>query len=151
MLGELFLEVFAVEVPRVVVAIAATAVMSILKPIIVMRLLYVQLKVILDKMVSSQAKVNFRVNMYSLIYLEILGLMKKCDSSMIHTEKTKALQIKWACQGTYILLDLVIQHILNSLAIVQWSLRLLGQHQPVLMSPLINSPLATVVPEFVMC
>jgi len=40
---------------------------------------------------SSQAQVTFRVNMYLPVYLELLGLMKKCDTSAIHTEKTKGL------------------------------------------------------------
>ncbi|KAI6035904.1 hypothetical protein PISMIDRAFT_113035, partial [Pisolithus microcarpus 441] len=73
-LGKLFPEVFSAKVPRVTVAIAATV-----------------LKVILNKMVSSQSEVNFRVGTYTPVYLEILGLMKKCDTSMIHTEKTKSL------------------------------------------------------------
>ena len=67
-----------------------------------------QLKVILDELVSSQAQVNFRVNMYSPVYLKILRLTKKCDTSAIHAEKTKGLRIQWAHQGMYI--HLVIQH-----------------------------------------
>ncbi|KAI6001481.1 hypothetical protein EDD15DRAFT_2361905 [Pisolithus albus] len=82
-LGKLFPEVFSAEVPRVAVAIAATA-----------------LKVILDEMVSSQSEVNFRVSTYTPVYLEILGLMKKCDTSVIHTEKTKSLRINWATLGS---------------------------------------------------
>ena len=76
--------------------------------ILFIRLLYMQLKVILDELVSSQAQVNFRVNTYSLVYLEILGLTKKCDTSAIHAEKTKGLQIQWAHQGRYV--HLIIQH-----------------------------------------
>ncbi|KAI6024755.1 hypothetical protein PISMIDRAFT_99306 [Pisolithus microcarpus 441] len=64
-LGKLFPEVFLAELPRVTVAIAATV-----------------LKVILDEMVSLQSEVNFRVSTYTLVYLEILGLMKKCDTSV---------------------------------------------------------------------
>ncbi|KAI6000636.1 hypothetical protein EDD15DRAFT_2362122 [Pisolithus albus] len=82
-LGKLFPEVFSAEVPRVAVAIAATA-----------------LKVILDEMVSSQSEVNFRVSTYTPVYLEILGLMKKCDTSVIHAEKTKSLRINWATLGS---------------------------------------------------
>ncbi|KAI6100027.1 hypothetical protein EDD16DRAFT_1717707 [Pisolithus croceorrhizus] len=82
-LRKLFPEVFLAEVPRVAVAIAATA-----------------LKVILNKTVSLQSEVNLRVSTYTLVYLEILGLMKKCDTSMIHTEKTKSLQINWATLGS---------------------------------------------------
>jgi hypothetical protein len=92
-LGKRFPEVFAAEVPRVTVAITATAVTFILEMniLLICLLYYVQLKVILDELVSSQAQVNFRVNTYSPVYLEILGLTKKCDTSAIHAEKTKEL------------------------------------------------------------
>ncbi|KAF8546811.1 hypothetical protein OG21DRAFT_1527584 [Imleria badia] len=49
--GKLFLEVFAQEVPRVMVALAATA-----------------LKVILDEIASSQGEVNFQVTTYLPVY-----------------------------------------------------------------------------------
>ncbi|KAF8547660.1 hypothetical protein OG21DRAFT_1526998 [Imleria badia] len=42
------------------------------------------LKVVLDEMVSGQAKVNFKVTIYAAVYTEILRLMSKCDSSAIH-------------------------------------------------------------------
>ncbi|KAL4072555.1 hypothetical protein V8B97DRAFT_2023340 [Scleroderma yunnanense] len=71
---QLFPEVFGEEVPRVAIAIAATA-----------------LKVGLNKMVSSQGKVSFQVSTYTLVYLEMLGLMDKCNTSVIHAEKTKSL------------------------------------------------------------
>ncbi|KAI6032440.1 hypothetical protein EDC04DRAFT_2898154 [Pisolithus marmoratus] len=73
-LSKPFPEVFSAEVPRVAVAIAATV-----------------LKVILNEMVSLQNEVNFRVGTYTPVYLEILGLMKKCDTSVIHAKKTKSL------------------------------------------------------------
>ncbi|KIM52386.1 hypothetical protein SCLCIDRAFT_141189, partial [Scleroderma citrinum Foug A] len=72
--GQLFPEVFQIEVPRVTVAISATA-----------------LKVALDEMVSSKGEVSFRVSTYLPVYLEILGLMKKCDTSAVHAAKTKSL------------------------------------------------------------
>ncbi|KAI6136008.1 hypothetical protein F5141DRAFT_1208385 [Pisolithus sp. B1] len=67
----LFPEVFSLEVPRVAMAIATTA-----------------LKVVLNKIVSGVGKVNFRVPTYSPIYVEILRLMSKCDTSPIHQAKT---------------------------------------------------------------
>ncbi|KAG6372688.1 hypothetical protein JVT61DRAFT_7452 [Boletus reticuloceps] len=73
-IGKLFPEVFKSEVPRVTVAFAATA-----------------LKVVLDEIISGQAKVNFKVGVYSLVYTDVLGLMDKCNSSAIHGAKTKAL------------------------------------------------------------
>ncbi|KIK19917.1 hypothetical protein PISMIDRAFT_106687, partial [Pisolithus microcarpus 441] len=81
-LRQLFPEVFRVEVLRVTVAIAAMA-----------------LKVILNEVASSQGGVSFRVGTYMLVYLEILGLMKKCDTSVTHTEKTRSLRVKWASLG----------------------------------------------------
>ncbi|KAI6097773.1 hypothetical protein EV401DRAFT_1895390 [Pisolithus croceorrhizus] len=99
-LRKLFPEVFLAEVPRVAVAIAATAVtLSWISTSTTVCLLFSKLKVILNKTVSLQSEVNLRVSTYTLVYLEILGLMKKCDTSMIHTEKTKSLQINWATLG----------------------------------------------------
>ena len=54
-------------------------------------LCYVQLKVILNKILSSQVEVSFQVNTYSPAYLKMLSLMKKCDTSPFHAKKTKAL------------------------------------------------------------
>ncbi|KAI5994384.1 hypothetical protein EDD15DRAFT_2366466 [Pisolithus albus] len=100
-LGKLFPEVFSAEVPRVAVAIAATAVtLPWISTSTTARLLFSKLKVILDEMVSSQSEVNFRVSTYTPVYLEILGLMKKCDTSVIHAEKTKSLRINWATLGS---------------------------------------------------
>ncbi|KIM61920.1 hypothetical protein SCLCIDRAFT_25396 [Scleroderma citrinum Foug A] len=72
--GQQFPEVFVTEVPRVMVAVSATA-----------------LKVVLDEMASLQGEVAFRVAAYMPVYLEILGLMKKCDTSPTHTMKTRSL------------------------------------------------------------
>ncbi|KAI6021254.1 hypothetical protein EDC04DRAFT_2607232 [Pisolithus marmoratus] len=71
LLGQLFPGVFSPEVPRVTTAITATA-----------------LKVALDEIVSGVGEVNFRVAIYSPVYVEILGLMSKCDTSPIHWAKT---------------------------------------------------------------
>ncbi|KAN0101331.1 hypothetical protein V8E55_001315, partial [Tylopilus felleus] len=81
-LSKSFPEVFMGEVPRIMVAIAATA-----------------LKVVLDEDASGEGEVNFRVSKYSLVYTEILGLMSKCDTSTIHSEKTRVLCKRWAQLG----------------------------------------------------
>ncbi|KAI6039270.1 hypothetical protein EDC04DRAFT_2603373 [Pisolithus marmoratus] len=84
-LGKLFPEVFSAEVPRVAVAIAATVVTFPQIPTSTTTcLLFSKLKVILNKMVSLQIEVNFR----------------KCDTSVIHAEKMKSLQIHWASLGS---------------------------------------------------
>ena len=58
-----------------------------------------KLKVILDEMATSQGEVAFRVATYTPIYLEMLSLMKKCDTSPMHTVKTKSLRIEWVRIG----------------------------------------------------
>ena len=58
-----------------------------------------KLKVMLDEMATSQGEVAFRVATYMPVYLEILGLMKKCDTSPMHAVKTKVLRVKWARIG----------------------------------------------------
>ena len=58
-----------------------------------------QLKVALDETASAHGEVSFRVSAYTPVYLEMLGLMKKCDTSPIHAEKTRALQVEWARIG----------------------------------------------------
>ncbi|KAI6037896.1 hypothetical protein EDC04DRAFT_2897069 [Pisolithus marmoratus] len=46
------------------------------------------LKVMLDEIASGVGEVNFGVTIYSPVYVEILGLMSKCDTSPIHWAKT---------------------------------------------------------------
>lgn len=62
-------------------------------------MIFLQLKVILDEIAAGQGEVNFRVNIYSPVYTEILGLMSKCDTSAIHCAKTKNLRKRWAQLG----------------------------------------------------
>ncbi|KAI5985281.1 hypothetical protein EDD15DRAFT_2374330 [Pisolithus albus] len=57
------------------------------------------LKVVLDEIASS-GEVTFRVATYTPIYLEMLGLMNKCDTSSIHAAKMKALQTEWVRIGS---------------------------------------------------
>lgn len=65
-------------------------------------MVYLKLKVALDEMVSSKGEVSFQVSTYSPVYLEILGLMKKCDTSAVHAAKTKSLRMEWATTGRYV-------------------------------------------------
>ena len=58
-----------------------------------------KLKVVLDEMATSQGEVAFRVATYMPVYLEILGLMKKCDTSATHAVKTRSLRVEWARIG----------------------------------------------------
>ena len=58
-----------------------------------------KLKVMLDEMATSQGEVAFGVATYMPIYLEILGLMRKCDTSPMRAAKTKVLQVEWARIG----------------------------------------------------
>ena len=97
--GQQFLEVFATEVPRVTVAVSATAVLSVSVYTLLTLLTKFKLKVVLDEMASLQGKVAFRVAAYMPVYLEILGLMKKCDTSPMHAMKTRSLQVEWARIG----------------------------------------------------
>lgn len=89
--SKLFPEVFAEEVLRVTVAIAATAVGLFVAFVTFDIDSFMQLKVMLDKITSGQGEVNFWVNTYTPVYREILGLMSKCDMSPIHSVKTRAL------------------------------------------------------------
>jgi len=51
---------------------------------ILLMLINSQLKVVLDEVAAGQGEVNFRVTTYSPVYSEILGLMSKCDSNIVH-------------------------------------------------------------------
>jgi hypothetical protein len=61
-----------------------------------------QLKVVLDEIASGRGEVSFRVNTYLPVYSEILGLMNKCDTNVIHRDKTKAVRTRWAQLGRYV-------------------------------------------------
>ena len=43
--------------------------------------------------------VSFKHNVYADIYIDILGLMAKCDTSPVHQAKTQALHNQWAKIG----------------------------------------------------
>ena len=57
---------------------------------------HMQIKVALDEVVSEGKEVTFKHDVYSDIYINILGLMAKCDMAPIHCAKTTALCMQWA-------------------------------------------------------
>ncbi|KAF8838880.1 hypothetical protein BDN67DRAFT_982217 [Paxillus ammoniavirescens] len=69
----LFPEVFKNEVPTTI-ALAATT-----------------LKIALDEITARRKDVNFRRDVYSKVYLTMICLMGKCNTSEVHSAKTKAL------------------------------------------------------------
>ena len=44
-------------------------------------------------------EVTFKHDVYLDVYVDVLGLMAKCDTSPVHCAKTKALQVQWAKIG----------------------------------------------------
>lgn len=62
-----------------------------------------QIKVALDEIADGK-EVTFKRDIYSDVYIDILGLMAKCDTSTVHRAKTKALRVQWAKIGRYVLL-----------------------------------------------
>ncbi|KAI5990603.1 hypothetical protein EDD15DRAFT_2369664 [Pisolithus albus] len=81
-IASIFPEVFEKEVPRAAVALATTAI-----------------KVALDEMVVEGKEVTFKCDVYADVYIDLLGLMAKCDTAPIHRAKTKALRVEWASIG----------------------------------------------------
>ncbi|KAF8546166.1 hypothetical protein OG21DRAFT_1491518 [Imleria badia] len=80
--GNLFPEVFANEVPRAAVALTATVI-----------------KLALDEVATEGKEVTFKRDVYADVYVDIMGLMVKCDTSPVHCAKTKALRVHWAKIG----------------------------------------------------
>ena len=98
----IFPEVFQNEVPRATVALAATAIYIFFHfntPFCMLN--QMQIKVALDEVVSEGKEVTFKRDVYSDIYVDILGLMAKCDMAPVHRAKTKALRVQWAKIGRY--------------------------------------------------
>ncbi|KAN0074463.1 hypothetical protein V8E55_011875 [Tylopilus felleus] len=77
--SNLFPKVFANEVSRTAVVLAATLI-----------------KLALDEVVVEGKEVTFKQDVYANIYVDIMGLMVKCDTSPIHRTKTKVLHVHWA-------------------------------------------------------
>ena len=50
-------------------------------------------------------EVTFKRDVYADVYVDVLGLMAKCDSSVVHHAKTKALRVQWAKIGRCVLLN----------------------------------------------
>ncbi|KIM56134.1 hypothetical protein SCLCIDRAFT_133274 [Scleroderma citrinum Foug A] len=60
------------------------------------------IKVTQDEIVAEGEEVTFKCNVYMDIYVDILGLMAKCDTSPVHRAKTKALHVQWVKIGRYV-------------------------------------------------
>ena len=50
-------------------------------------------------MVVEGKEVTFRRDVYMDVYVDLLGLMAKCDTAPVHCAKTKALRVEWAKIG----------------------------------------------------
>ncbi|KAI6038073.1 hypothetical protein EDC04DRAFT_2604353 [Pisolithus marmoratus] len=56
----------------------------------------IEIKVALDEMVVEGKEVTFKHDIYADVYIDLLGLMAKCDTVPVHCAKTKALHVEWA-------------------------------------------------------
>ncbi|KAG6373555.1 hypothetical protein JVT61DRAFT_6198 [Boletus reticuloceps] len=65
----------------------------------------VPIKLTLDKVAAEGKEVVFKCDIYADVYVDILGLMVKCDTTPIHQAKTKALRVQWAKLGRQVLID----------------------------------------------
>ncbi|KAI6041969.1 hypothetical protein EDC04DRAFT_2892470 [Pisolithus marmoratus] len=81
-IANLFPEVFQSEVPCTSVALAMTTI-----------------KVALDEVIAKGKDVTFKQDIYVDVYVDILGLMSKCNTSLIHCAKTKACHVQGAKIG----------------------------------------------------
>jgi hypothetical protein len=63
----------------------------------------IQIKLALDEVSIEGKKVTFKHDVYASVYINILGLMGKCDMNPIHRVKTKALRVQWAKTGRYMI------------------------------------------------
>ena len=62
-------------------------------------LTFTQIKLALDEVAAEGKEVIFKRDVYADIYVDIIGLMAKCDTTPIHRAKTKALRVHWAKIG----------------------------------------------------
>lgn len=53
-------------------------------------------------MVVEGKEVMFRPDVYADVYIDLIGLMSKCDTAPIHRAKTKALCVEWAKIGMWV-------------------------------------------------
>ncbi|KIM55800.1 hypothetical protein SCLCIDRAFT_133853, partial [Scleroderma citrinum Foug A] len=83
-LASLFPEVFAQEVPKSVVCLAATA-----------------LRAAIDKYMITGVQQDrpFEYNIYSKIFTQLLGMQAKIDANSKHATMTRMLRIRWATTG----------------------------------------------------
>jgi hypothetical protein len=101
-MGILFPEVFGSEVPCAAVALAATAV-TCFRFMLLLTLTNIQIKLALDEVSIEGKEVTFKRDVYASVYIDILGLMGKCDTNPIHRAKMKALHVQWGKTGRYMI------------------------------------------------
>ena len=53
-------------------------------------------------MVVEGKEVTFRRDIYADVYVDILGLMVKCDTAPVHRAKTKVCRVEWANIGMWV-------------------------------------------------
>ena len=96
----LFLEVFAREVPKSIVCLAATAVS--------MDLFHIkswpgipQLRAAIDEYTITGIRQDrpFEYTTYSKVFAQLMGMQAKIDANPKHAAKTRALRINWATTG----------------------------------------------------
>lgn len=96
-MGNLFPGDFASEVLHLAVMLAATAISCSMWSPFLLTCWYI--KIVLDEIVAEGKHVPFKCNVYIDVYIDLLGLMAKCDTSSIHCAKMKALHMHWAKTG----------------------------------------------------
>ncbi|KAF8548589.1 hypothetical protein OG21DRAFT_1526392 [Imleria badia] len=60
------------------------------------------IKVVLDEIMVKGKDVSFKRDVYMDVYVGILGLMSKCDTSPVHCAKIIAFHVQWAKIGWYL-------------------------------------------------
>ncbi|KAL4068426.1 hypothetical protein V8B97DRAFT_1873316, partial [Scleroderma yunnanense] len=89
----LFPDVFGNEVSHAAIVFAVTAVLFLLF-LSVFMLRHEQIKVALDEVVVEGKDVSVKQDVYMDVYVDLLELMAKCDTSSVHHTKTKMLHMQ---------------------------------------------------------
>ena len=99
-LATLFPEVFAREVPRTIVCLAATAV-RLNFPLSNCSRNSLQLWATIDEYLISGTRQDrqFEYATYSKVFMQFMGMQSKIDANTKHTAMTHALRVSWANAG----------------------------------------------------
>ena len=99
-LGTLFPEIFAREVPRTVICLAATAV-SPNFPLSNYSHNSLQLRAAIDEYLISGTCQDrqFEYATYSKVFMQFMGMQSKIDTNAKHAAMTHALRVSWANAG----------------------------------------------------